>query len=686
MRLSNKSVTRLSLVFAFIFWLLLLVVNLLTLFGQTHNLNFGIPSLLPKGMFILCIFNLLIHFRYTIIKAESVNFLDLLWKVFVTGLFTTVLSLMIRFTFSIIGSSALAKNALIVNFFYHVNIGLIMIFLVSTFIAWKRLILYQKSKLLLNSWKFFEYALIGGMFFNLLGYSLFEIPFNIVFTVLILLGIVHAFNLKWVAYLNFRQKWKSILFLTLVLIDLSYFFINLVRYSDENQLVFDLINDIYVLSIFAFIFLYSVFAVLVIFFNLPTSSVFEKKLEEVVSFQRLSQSIPSGKNEDQVYEILLDSSISAVFADSAWIEILDDNRNITKTLTRNLDDDKINSIKYAIQSEEIKGILLSNFQPSKVPVKTTGVLKGSSTYRSILVYPVVVTSQHMATLVLLKEVSDGFDREMVGIIETFVNQANISIENFRLLNAAIKTERYKEQLKIATRVQKSLLPEKLNTNEEVEISAFSKAADEVGGDYYDVYSNDQNRLTLVIGDVSGKGTSAAFHMSQMKGIFHSLVQQDLSPKEFMVLANSALSRCLERSSFITLSVYSINFETKTVEFSRAGHCPTLLYSRKNKAAKFFETKGMGLGILRNSEFQNYVELISFQYDPGDIIVLYTDGITEAANAKNEEYGYSRLKESLEKHANEPPELIQRGLIDDLYSFSDEKTLSDDYSILIVKFK
>lgn len=685
MKVSHKGITRLSVVFAFVFWSLLLVVDLLILFGQSHNLKFDIPDFLPRAMIILFIFNLLIYYRYTIIKAESVNFLDLLWKVFVTGLLTTILSLIIRFVFNFLGSSALAKNIIIINFFYHLNIGLVLVFLISTFVAWKRLILYQKSKLLLNSFKAFEYALIGGLFFNLLGYGVFEIPFNIVFSILLIMALVLSFNLKWVAYLNFKQKWKSILFIVLVLIYLSYFFLNLVRYSDENTLVIDLISDVYVLALFAFIFIYSVIAVLVIVFNLPTSSVFEKKLEEVVSFQRLSQSIPSGKNEDQVYEILLDSSVSAVFADAAWIEILDKRSAIVKTNTFNVTEDKLESIKEQIRENELKQIFKSDFDLEHLPHRVTGSLKGTA-FRSVLVYPVMAKTQHVATLVLLKEVSDGFDKEMAGIIETFVNQANISIENFRLLNEAIKNERYKEELKIANRVQKSLLPDKLINNDKIEISAFSKAADEVGGDYYDVFSFNSNKIAVVMGDVSGKGTSAAFNMSQMKGIFHSLVQLDLTPKEFMINANNALSRCLERSSFITLALYIIDFDKKVVQFSRAGHSPTLYYKAESKQAYFFETKGMGLGILRNNEFHKYVEVNEFKYHPSDVVVLYTDGITEATNTNKEEYGYPKLKESLEKYAEKTPEEICEGLVNDLYQFADEKTMDDDYSLLILKFK
>ena len=306
-------------------------------------------------------------------------------------------------------------------------------------------------------------------------------------------------------------------------------------------------------------------------------------------------------------------------------------------------------------------------------------------FKSILVYPIIVKNEQIGTLALLKEVDDSFNKEMIDIINTYVNRASISIENFRLLNEALENERYKEELKIASRVQKSLLPQTLDKNHDYNITAFSMAADEVGGDYYDTFRINDNKVALIIADVSGKGTSAAFHMSQMKGIFHSLAQLDLEPKEFMVQANSALSRCLEKTSFITASYFIIDTKSKIVRFTRAGHCPTLYLDGRTRETSFFKNKGLGLGILRNSSFEDYVQVNEFYYKPEDVFVLYTDGITEATNQNQEEFGYDRLRTSLLKHASLSPDKIKDGIIDDLYDFCGKRSLDDDYTMLIVKF-
>jgi serine phosphatase RsbU (regulator of sigma subunit) len=494
---------------------------------------------------------------------------------------------------------------------------------------------------------------------------------------------VLSFNLKWVAYLNFKQKWKSILFIVLVIIYLFYFLDGLVDYSNRDVLVTDLLDSVYILASFSFISIYSLISALVILFNLPTSSVFEKKLEEAMNFQRLSQSQPTGQKKEQIYEILLDSTISAVFADAAWLEITDDSSPMISKY--NITDAEIADVKEAVKNTALKKVINTEFDQIPNSQKLSATLKGVK-FKSILLFPIIIKQKQIGSIALLKEVGDSFNKEMVDIINTFVNQASISLENFQLINEAIKNERYKEELKIASRVQQSLLPSALEQSEHFDIHGVSVAADEVGGDYYDSFRLSDDKLALIIADVSGKGTSAAFHMSQMKGIFHSLVQMNLDPKQLMVAANNALGRCLEKTSFITATYFEINTSKSKVSFARAGHCPTLYYSAKTKQIEYFKNKGLGLGILRNSNFEKYVQVNEFQYSAGDIIVLYTDGITEAANHRNEQFGYERLSDALMEFTDHTPKQISNGIFEALYKFCEQDSLDDDYSMVVVKFR
>jgi serine phosphatase RsbU (regulator of sigma subunit) len=253
------------------------------------------------------------------------------------------------------------------------------------------------------------------------------------------------------------------------------------------------------------------------------------------------------------------------------------------------------------------------------------------------------------------------------------------------MEEALQNERYKEELKIAKTVQKSLLPEVLEKDSDFVISAFSESADEVGGDYYDTLRTDEHQVSLIVADVSGKGTTAAFHMSQMKGIFHSLAQDCIKPDQFMIRANQALVYCLERGSFISATFFIINTREKKVHYARAGHCPLLYYTAAQGKAEYFKDKGIALGMVKNRSYSNFIEANQFEYKSGDIMVLYTDGITEAKSVKGDQFGYERLAEVLLEVKALEPKQIQEHLIKRLYEFSGTTNIDDDYTTMIVKF-
>ncbi len=340
---------------------------------------------------------------------------------------------------------------------YHVNLGLILVFLLSTFLVWKKLVLYQKTKKLLLSWKIFEYSFLGSLLLFLFKTELPEGIFIGVLLILVIMGIYLSVNLKWVAYLNFRQKWKSILLILLIGLYLWYFIYYGFNFASRHTgiMIIDLLNHESLLALFSFIFIYAVFSLLVILFNLPTSSVFEQKLEEVVNFQRLSQSRYSGQNEDQIYEILLESSVSAVMANAGWLETLIKDGS-KKSLRWKINQEKIEQVKTHINTTKIKSILSTDYVRNIKPNRFTASLDDPD-FKSILVFPLYIQNKQAGTLFLLKDVYDSFNKDVIEIIKTFVNQACISIENFRLLEEAIENERYKEELKIAKKASFQIL-------------------------------------------------------------------------------------------------------------------------------------------------------------------------------------------------------------------------------------
>ena len=675
-------------------WVGLVTINLLIQFARTHDLPSGFKPELALVFLCLFLLSVSMYYRFVTGRAERINFIDLLWRVFATGLLATIISLAIYLFYLLLGNSPLANKKLLLSFFFHVRFGLFAAFIISTFMVWKQLILYQKSKRLILLWQIFEYTLLASIAFVFLpGRQGIDAILLTILIPLLILGVILSANLKWVAYLDFRQKWKSISIMLAIVIFIIYY--NLELYNGVAALeemwpeLAVLVVNPFIFATMGFTLVYSIFSLLVIIFNLPTSSVFEQKLEEIINFQRLSQSSQSGYDISQVYDILLESAAKAVAADAGWIEATAN--STPHLLAKNITKERVEIFKKRLQANTEQPEIINPLprprlqrQDYEQRQRRHRILKLPE-YRSVLWIPLVVKNNITGTLVLLKEVSDGFNKEMVSIITTFASQASISAENFQLMNETLVNERYQEELKIANRVHRSLLPNKPITDEAFDIAAFSEAADQVGGDYYDQYKINDHKFIIIIGDVSGKGTSAAFNMSQMKGVFHSLAPLDLAPDTFLAYANSALGRCMEKTSFITASFFVVDTQQKTISFARAGHTPTLYYSHRKQQACYLEIRGLGLGIIRNEKFNQYIEVNEQQYESGDIIVLYTDGITEATNQDNEEFGFDRLQEVILSNAHESSTVLQKKLIEELYAFCNHEPLNDDYTALIIKF-
>ncbi|KPQ13997.1 MAG: sigma-B regulation protein RsbU [Algoriphagus marincola HL-49] len=684
-KLPSVHIGRLSLLLSILIWLSLLFVDLVRLFGEINDLNSGIAPAVTWTLEILFFLSVYLFYTQNFQQNANNEFLNLIWRSSSTGIFASAAFLIIQLFYLFLGDSNLAEEPFLKNFFYHVHFALITVFLISTTLLWKKLILYQKTKKVVQQWQTFEIGLLIAMFFVYFTQDTFGYSFIFAFVILTILGGFLSVNLKWIPYLTYKEKWKSLLFLSIILLTSIYLFLQANALSGERQIYpINLLDNLFLIALYIFVFIYSLFSFLVTLFNLPTSSVFEQKLTEAINFQRLSQSIQPEENEENVLDILLDSSMSASYADGAWLEMYQSEKNESITQVRWIEGEELRELSDTLESSQAAQDWASSPKADTLEPFSLKVKKGK--YQSLLLVPLMINKSVIGRMVLCKEIKDGFNKEMINIISTFARQASIAVENHRLLNQAIENERYQEELKIAQRVQKALLPDRLDHHSSFEICAYSNAADEVGGDYYDTFQQADDRYVLIIGDVSGKGTSAAFHMAQMKGVFQSLIQLNLSPSEFMIRSNAALSKCLERNHFITASVFEINTTQKLIRYARAGHVPTLYFSAKSQKATYLESGGLGLGILRNMQYEKHVDQKEFSYQTGDVMVLFTDGIIEAKNQKGMQFGFERARNLLEINHPLTPKEIQAMLIDTLHNFvGGNGLIDDDYSMMVVKF-
>jgi len=250
-----------------------------------------------------------------------------------------------------------------------------------------------------------------------------------------------------------------------------------------------------------------------------------------------------------------------------------------------------------------------------------------------------------------------------------------------------KEERHQleSELELAQDVQKTLLPQEVPKIPGLEIAAFSRPAQIVGGDYFDFVDFSNGLHGLAIADVAGHGISASLHMASIQALLQTLVPVNKSPAEVMGQLHKLFIHNIRFETFVTFFIGAFDSSTKTLTFSNAGHLPPLVL-RNNKSKKesveMLRPTGAAIGLVEEAEFAE--KTIELQKE--DLLVLYTDGITEAVNLQNQEFGRKRL-ETLIRQVERLPvkELIQKIRLS-LEEFSEGKPLADDTTIVICKIK
>jgi serine phosphatase RsbU (regulator of sigma subunit) len=505
---------------------------------------------------------------------------------------------------------------------------------------------------------------------------------NTFFIVSILLVIINSLKISWIAFVVKKEK-LTILFLSIVIAIL--FSLNLINGSGKEIHHKILLQYSPALSqFFNIIMTYGIIYFSILFFttlfHMPTAEAFDRKAQEVSSFQYFSKLIIQALDFEELTETITDIGMKVCEAHAAWIVLKEDNnikimanKNIGFVNAENLTDyifDK-NREKYdktfIIKLEKFHDFVQpnENFVYAAVsPLKAYNTLKGY--------------------LIVVKRENHIFDEEDKNAINTFSDYASIAIENSRLLEESIEKERLEKELDVAREVQKKILPAKNPDYRKLEISSAFIPAFEVGGDYYDYFDLGENKFAFVIADVSGKGISAAFIMAEIKGIFESLSKTIEKPKEILVKANQILQRTLDRKNFVSAAYGVIDLEAEKLQLARAGHCPILLL--RDEEAKNLRPSGLGLGLNFSPRFADTLDEIEIDLEEDDIIVLYTDGISEAKNSRGEDFGDYQFKKILLENLNKSADQMTNSVLKEITLFSKDNHQHDDITLVILKWK
>jgi serine phosphatase RsbU (regulator of sigma subunit) len=207
---------------------------------------------------------------------------------------------------------------------------------------------------------------------------------------------------------------------------------------------------------------------------------------------------------------------------------------------------------------------------------------------------------------------------------------------------------------------------------------------EVGGDYYDFVQLDERHLSVLIGDVSGKGVSAAFYMTMVKGIIKTLSRKTRQPAALLAEANEIFWENAPRNVFVTVIYGVFDLVEKTLTIASAGHNPLIAWKKKTNTTKLLNPRGVGLGLVQPDRYKSIIESVTIPIEENDIFVFYTDGVSESMNARQEIFGEERLQEAVRNSAHLSSRAIQKNIVETVSRFSGKAPQHDDFTMVVVK--
>ncbi len=577
-------------------------------------------------------------------------------------------------------------------------------FTILLLLRFRGLILHRRSKATVRSWRWW----IGLLVLNAALSAIFEAfpeseledPVRIAGAVpLLILGAINVFRASWVVRLSAGRKAQTILMAVVLMIFCA---ITTGDFEDRFQVggAGEYIDPVSLLKSYsaglhffgksasAFGVVYCLTSILSLAFHLPTTGDFRRREGEMAAIYSLTDLVKEVFDRDKLVRTIVTSAAKAHSASMAWLAMPDPDAGrlctrvvATHNITPGTAEAKVNLNAFYDEAASTQETLYLD----QALADRRMLARSGDGIECLLIVPLATHKQVLGVLFLARDVAHGFDREDIQAVNSFAAQAALALDNLRLFEKQVERERLARELAIARDVQKRLIPQRLPAFEHVDVAAVSVPAHEVGGDYYDFVELDEHRLAFTVSDVSGKGTSAAFYMAGMHGIFRSVTRIAPDPRDFLAHANHVLCESLERNVFITVIYGILDHKQQTITLARAGHCPAV-FARGDKPAEFLRSSGLGVGLDRSARFRDTLAVEIMTMAPGDVAVFYTDGVVESRNPSGEEYGYDRLLAAVQAQRTSDAAAIHSALLAKLQQFMGRNHhYDDDMTLLVFKW-
>jgi sigma-B regulation protein RsbU (phosphoserine phosphatase) len=412
-----------------------------------------------------------------------------------------------------------------------------------------------------------------------------------------------------------------------------------------------------------------------------TDELIEKN-DQLVALYDLTKSMRSQLDIEKALKTLAVQAHRMVVCEhaTAFLVTADDRLIMAQAKDQRLDERSARAL--LMQAKEHQRPIILSGRESR-PINGAGLGMQTLGIDQVLLVPIPIKGECRSVLVLTSKRGTEFTSPDMKLAQAMAEQAGAQIENAQMHAELIDQAKLQAEMQLAKDVQLRLLPRDVPVEAGIEIFAASQPALDVGGDFYDfIHKGSDQALVFTLGDVSGKGISAALLMSRAQMVLHKAARfmPEPSPMEILNRANDDLYEDFtEVGMFATVFVGEFDRETRTLGYANAGHSPVIYYPADGEA-QILKADGVPLGVLPI----NFCEDHRIRMEPGDIMVVATDGFSETRSPDDEMFGYDRLLRLLEEMKDLSAESIACSFYDAIHTFSNNGPQDDDETLVVVK--
>lgn len=403
-----------------------------------------------------------------------------------------------------------------------------------------------------------------------------------------------------------------------------------------------------------------------------SNQVLEQRVASLSNINALSRTVLSIMDLDKIISTILDAYFVLTGAKRISLYLWEGGKLINKRIKGDI------TFKGELSYPEE---VLCHFTRKDYKKIYSEILKGFSITpdEKIIASPLTVKGKELGVIFIIEDKSK-LIRSDEETISALTIQVAIAINNAQIYSDLLIKERMSQELEVASRIQNRIIPKKIKKVLGLDVATFFEPAKEIGGDYYDYALLNERTFSITIADVSGKGVPAAFLMALGRSVLKTLELQGEQPCCNVRKLNKLIYPDITEDMFITMMHSKYNYDTKMLTYSNAGHNPLVVYNSLTNQIETHSVKGVAIGFLDDYSYrQGEIKL-----NIGDIVIYYTDGITEAENINKELFGIDRLKDILLKNSHLSSKEIKNKLLSEVSNFQNGCEQNDDITFVIIK--